>query len=281
MRRAGFHVSIAGGLGEVLARARARRCTALQLFTTSPTQWAVRPLDPAEGRALAESLAAADITPHFVHAIYLLNLTSPDRVLRGKSVRHLAEELRRAELIGAAGVIFHLGSVGEHGRAARGAARLARSLCEVRQRAGCGVPLILENGAGAGRTLGAMPEQIAEALEASAAAEPLGLCVDTAHAWAAGWPMETPEGLEATLAQLEATVGLRRLRLLHLNDSRYAFGTRHDRHWHLGQGYIGRATLERIVNHPRLSHLPLIMETPGTEADDRRNMRVLRKWIVE
>ncbi|NLO73516.1 MAG: deoxyribonuclease IV [candidate division WS1 bacterium] len=281
MRRAGFHISIAGGLSKVLPRAQRRNCTALQMFTSSPAQWAVKPLDAAQGAALAQSLAAADLHPHFVHAVYLLNLVSPDRVLRGKSVRHLAQELRRAETIGAAGVIFHLGSVGPQGKLAAGVPRLARSLQETRERAENVVPLILENSAGGGGSLGNQLEPIAEAVAGAASAEPLNFCLDTAHAFAAGWPLHTEQGLEGTLERLETALGLERLALLHLNDSLFGLGSHRDRHWHLGRGKLGGKALRRIVNHPRLAHLPLIMETPGTEADDRRNMRLLRKWLGE
>lgn len=251
------------------------------MFTSSPAQWAVKPLDPVASAAFAASLAAADLRPHFIHAIYLLNLVSPDRVLRGKSVRHLAQELRRAKAIGAAGVVFHLGSVGPRGKLAAGVPRLSRSLQETRERAGNALPLILENSAGGGGSLGSQLEPIVDAVAGAASAEPLNFCLDTAHAFAAGWPLHTEQGLEEILEQLETTLGLRRLALLHLNDSLFGFGLHRDRHWHLGRGKLGREALRRIVNHPRLAHLPLIMETPGTEADDRRNMRLLRKWLGE
>jgi deoxyribonuclease IV len=279
VRRAGFHVSIAGGLLEALPRARARGCSAMQMFVASPSQWAMADLDPGEGAALAAALRHANIYPHFVHAIYLLNLASQDRVLRNKSVRHLAEELRRAALVGAAGVVVHLGSVGARGRILPGVRRLSRSLCEVRERAENRVPLLLENGAGAGRTLGGEVGQLREILDEAGAGEPLRVCLDTAHAFAAGWPIHTEEGLEETLGGMRKAGWLRRLALLHLNDSLYDFGAHRDRHWHLGKGKIGRAALARIVNHPRLKHLPLIMETPGEEEDDRRNMRTLRRMI--
>ena len=279
VRRFGFHVSIAGGLGTVLPRARERHCTTVQLFTSSPSQWRTLPLDPALAAALRDGLAAADIRPHFVHAIYLLNLASPDRALGHKSVLHLAEELRRAALLGAAGVVLHLGSVGDTGRLTPGLRRLARALQEVRARAESTLPLLLENGAGAGHTLGGTPEQLGEIVAHAALAEPLRLCLDTAHAFAAGLPIHTPEGLAETLARLDAALGPDRLALLHLNDSKYAFATHHDRHWHLGSGHLGREALARIINHPRLKSLPMIMETPGTVEDDRRNMYAVRRLL--
>lgn len=266
-------------MGEVLPRARARGCNALQMFTSSPSQWRRLPLDPAEAKEFAQGLLRADLQPHFLHAIYLLNLASQDRVLRSKSVRHLGEELRRAELLGAAGVVFHLGSVGAQGRIGPGVVRLVKSLREAREIAGNAVPMLLENGAGAGRTLGGEIAQLGEILETAEGAEPMRVCLDTAHAFAAGWPLHTEEGLEGSLGEMEAVFGLRRLALLHLNDSLYGFGAHRDRHWHLGKGKIGRAALARIVNHAKLRHLPLIMETPGTEEDDWNNMKALRRMI--
>ena len=244
MRRLGFHVSLAGGLAQLPPRAVYRHCTALQMFTSSPSQWTQPPLDPAAGRALAAILAGLDIRPHFVHALYLLNLASPDRALRRRSLRCLA-----------------------------------RSLEEARVRAGNAWPLLLENSAGAGGTVGSTLAEIAEILSLAPAAEPLRLCLDTAHAFAAGLPLHTPEGLEEVLTGVDALPGGPRLALVHLNDSLHPFASRHDRHWHLGQGCIGRAALGRIVNHPRLREVSLIMETPGTAEDDRRNMRVLRRLL--
>ena len=279
VRRFGFHVSIAGGLGHVLERARERHCTAVQMFTSSPSQWRTVAVDPEAAAALREGLAAADIRPHFVHAIYLLNLASPDQELWRRSVRHLTEEVKRAALVGAAGVVFHLGSVGEGGRVRDGVRRVAKALREVRERAEVGVPLILENSAGAGNTLGGTPEQIGEMMAQAGEAEPLRLCLDTAHSFVAGLPVHTAEGLEETLARVEQAMGRGRLALLHLNDSKYEFGTHRDRHWHLGKGCIGREGLARIINHPRLQALPMIMETPGTVDDDRRNMYAVRRML--
>lgn len=279
VRRFGFHVSIAGGLAQVLPRARERHCTAVQTFTSSPSQWRVGPLAPEEAAALQEGLSAADIRPHVVHAIYLLNLASPDRDLWQKSVRHLGEELRRAARLGAAGVVFHLGSVGEQGRTRDGVRRVARALREARGRAEVALPLILENSAGAGATVGRTPEQIGEIMAQAEQAEPLRLCLDTAHAFAAGLPVHDQEGLEEVLARVAGSMSISRLALIHLNDSKYPFASRHDRHWHVGQGYLGREGLARIINHPRLKALPMIMETPGTVDDDKRNMRAVRRML--
>ncbi len=277
--RLGFHVSIAGGIPQVLARAVRRRCTTLQLFTSSPVQWARCPLDPDECRHFAQDLAACDIRPHFVHASYLLNIASPNQRLWRRSVAHLSTELRRAEMLCAAGVVLHLGSAQEAGSVNAGIKRVAAGLDAAREQANNYLPLILENSAGAGNTVGSGIPEIAEIIAQSRYADHLQICLDTAHAFAAGWPLHTAEGLDKVLGELDSTCSPQRLVLIHANDSRSEFASRVDRHWHIGKGKIGREAFRTIVNHPRLHELPFIMETPGTERDDLRNMRVIRRLI--
>ncbi len=278
--RLGFHISIAGGLTEVVPRAVRRRCTTLQLFTSSPVQWERRPLHIQECEQFLQQLAIHDIHPHFVHASYLLNIASPNPELWQRSVDHLAEELRRAKLLKAAGVVLHLGSVGKEGRITEGIDRATRALDAARVQAENDLPLILENSAGAGNTLGTSLAEIAQMITASAYSDRLQLCLDTAHAFAAGWPVHCREGLEKLFAELDATVNPERLVLIHANDSRSDWNSRVDRHWHIGRGKIGREAFRMIVNHPRLRGLPFIMETPGTEEDDMRNMRAIRRLIA-
>ncbi len=277
--RLGFHISIAGGISKVVPRAVQRRCTTLQMFTSSPVQWQRPLLEPDECQQFAEQLAARDIRPHFVHAVYLLNIASPDRQLWQRSVDHLAEELRRAELLAAAGVVLHLGSGGAGGSVNDAINRGARALNVAREQAETSLPLILENSAGAGNTVGSTIPQIADIVGQSQYPEHLQVCLDTAHAFAAGWPLHHREGLDKVLEELDTTFGPQRLVLIHANDSRAAFASRVDRHWHIGQGKIGREGFRAIVNHPRLRDIPFIMETPGTEADDLRNMRAIRRLI--
>lgn len=278
--RLGFHVSIAGGIGQALARAVHRRCTTLQVFTSSPVQWARGPLDRDECRQFAQDLAACDIHPHFVHASYLLNIAGPNQRLWRRSVGHLSEELRRAEMLGAAGVVLHLGSAGEAGSVNAGIKRVAAGLDAAREQAQNELPLILENSAGAGSTVGSAIPEIAQIIAQSRYADCLQICLDTAHAFAAGWPLHTAEGLDKVLGELDTTFGPSRLVLIHANDSRSDFASRVDRHWHIGKGKIGREAFRTIANHPRLRELPFIMETPGTEEDDLHNMRVIRRLIA-
>ncbi len=270
--RLGFHISIAGGLAEVVPRAVRRGCTTLQLFTSSPVQLQRPMLNADDCHQFIEQLAAHNIQPHFVHTSYLLNIASPDQKLWERSVEHLSDELRRAKLLNAAGVVLHLGSVGNNGAISPGIDRVVRALDAARIQAQNDVPLILENSAGAGNTLGASIPQIAQILAASQYPNSLQFCLDTAHAFAAGWPVHHPEGLEEVLTELDSALGPERLVLIHANDSRSDFNSHVDRHWHIGQGKMGREAFRTIVNHPRLRKLPFIMETPGTEEDDMRNI---------
>lgn len=272
----GFHISIAGGFSEVVPRAVARGCTAFQIFTSSPSQWARKPIAEADAAAFREAVAAAGIAPVVVHAIYLLNLASPDEALREKGVACLADELGRAGQLGAMGVVFHLGSVGAGGDPDAGVARVARSLVEARRQSRSGVPLVLENSAGAGALIGGTLDQVAEIIAQAAGAEPMALCFDTAHAFGAGIAVHEKGGLEAALGHPLVKA---RLAVVHANDSIGEFNSHRDRHWHVGKGAIGAAAFKRIVTHPRLKDVPLIMETPGTEADDRANMKAMKKML--
>ncbi len=275
----GFHVSIAGGLDNSVRRAARRRCTTVQIFTGAPVQWARKGIGGDECDCLAEGLSDIGVSEHFVHAKYLLNVCSPDLELREKSVADLCEEVAIARGLRAAGVIMHLGSVGSEGSIEEGTERVARAIDAACEAVPDGPAIILENSAGQGNIVGATFEQLAAIIAATRCPERVRCCVDTAHAFGAGIGLHTEDGLEAMLAEIERTFGLARLALLHVNDSKVPFGSGRDRHWHIGRGEIGRDAMTRIVNHPRLVHLPFVMETPGTEADDLSNMRRIRRLI--
>ncbi len=277
--RLGFHVSIAGGFEECVERAMIRRCTTLQMFTGAPVQWARRRFTGAETERFAGRLEELNIRPHFVHAKYLLNVSSPDPELRCRSLTDLCEELEAARNLRAAGVVLHLGSVGAEGNVADGIKRVAEAIDVASERVPAGPPLILENSAGQGNIVGADFAQLAEIIGRTRFPRRVLCCVDTAHAFAAGIPLHTADGLESTITQMDESFGLERLALLHVNDSMFPFASGRDRHWHIGRGEIGREAMARIVNHPKLIHLPFIMETPGTEADDLTNMRRVRRII--
>jgi deoxyribonuclease-4 len=280
--RIGFHVPTEGGWRKTLQRAIERRCETLQIFVGAPVQWkSPRPrvADAAEWR---EGLTAHDVRPLFVHACYLINLASTDSALWRRSIRRLARDLRHAAILGAEGVVTHLGSPrAEKPRSLEWCvARVAAAVDAALEHAEVGALLLLENSAGMGTAVGSAYGHIGDIIGRSGYADRLGVCLDSAHSFAAGYAWHTAEGLDAALDEADRAFGLDRLRLLHVNDSKTRFASHVDRHWHIGKGYIGAQGFRLILNHPQLRHLPMVMETPEASLEaDLRNLRALRRCI--
>lgn len=275
--RFGAHVSIAGNLHLAVDRAVAVGCECLQIFVGNPRQW--RPVRYADEvvALFREKRARAGLDPLVAHSAYLINLASPDRTVHSRSVASLACSVEGITLLGGMGVITHIGSrMGHSLRAAR--SRVVAALEAVLQRT-AGSLVLLENSAGAGEAIGGTFEELAEILDALVWHPRVGVCLDTAHLFAAGWDIRTPEGVARTLRAFDRTVGLRHLRALHLNDSRAGLGTRLDRHAHIGAGRIGTMGLRALIHHPAVHHLPGFIETPGFDRQDadRRNLEALKR----
>jgi deoxyribonuclease-4 len=245
--------------------------SALQVFTDNPTSWRRRPSLPAELPAFRDRLEALDLRPLAVHAPYLVNLAGPDPDFHERSIDVLANELRVARAYGARFVNVHIGSHRGEGPEA-GIAHLAEGVRTVMDRVGDDAPdvvLVLENGAGGGFGLGASMEELGT-IEAAVAAAGVdraryGFCLDAAHLWGAGYALDTAAGVDDALRAFDEAVGLDRLRMIHLNDSRSILGSRQDRHEHIGGGSIGAAGLARLVTHPALDHVVYYLETPGMD----------------
>jgi len=272
--RFGFHISIAGGFLKVIERAKRLGCETIQIFSRSPRGWNYPKLDLSEAESFKERLK---IRPFFVHMPYLPNLSSSDPELSQKSLESLKIELRRASLLDADGLVTHLGSHKGKGEE-RGIKNLIeninQALCEVQNR----VMLLLENTAGQGAEIGYRLEQIVSVLAGIEDKERVGLCIDTAHAFEAGYDISSEEGLTKFLETLESLVGLEKVKLIHFNDSKTPLGSRKDRHWHIGEGFLGIEGISRFINHPALKALPAIMETPRkTDEDDLKNMARARE----
>jgi len=283
MPRFGAHLSIAGGVSRAACRARDLGCDCLQVFVKPPQQWRFQVLDDEEIARFRAAVAEAGLAPVVAHASYLVNPASPDAALRARSAACLLAEWDRAEALGAAGLVLHPGSHVGSGEAA-GLERAAQTLAHLAdERPERQTPILLETTAGAGSTLGATFAHLARLMEACADGPPLGLAIDTCHLWAAGYDVASAEGLDATLAELDAAVGLARLAVVHANDAKGERGSRLDRHEAIGRGRIGRAGFRRIVNHPALRDAPCILETPKRDAGGRPmdpvNLRTLRRLI--
>lgn len=280
-RRVGAHTSIAGGLTEALELARRLRCTTLQIFSASPRMWTDgrRKIDPAQAAEFRERRRALGLDPVVIHANYLINLAAPDNRLRTLSILGFRGELERAIALGADFLVVHPGSRRD-GPIDAAIERIADSLHRATEGLELGRLRILpEITAGQGSVVGSRLEELRAILDASPEFE-MGVCLDTAHLLAAGYEIRTAAGLDETLRAIDRAIGLERVRVVHVNDSKAPFGSHVDRHEHLGRGHIGLEALGRIVNDPRLAGRAFILETPiDRPGDDWRNVRALWRLI--
>jgi len=277
--RFGFHISIAGGFSQVVERAQRKKCETIQFFSRNPRGWKYSPLNLEEVEKFKLDLKNSELEPIFVHLPYLPNLSSPDDALYERSVLTLCEDLKRAETLGASYLITHLGR-GKKGSLSEAIERMAVGINKAFSEISNSVMLLLENTAGGGTEIGFRFEHIGLLIDQIEEKGRIGVCLDTAHTFEAGYDLSNAEGLERTLREFDHFIGLKRLYLLHLNDSKTPLGSRIDRHWHIGEGYIGREGFRQIVNHPQLSHLPGIMETPRMDdREDLRNLKTIKSLI--
>ena len=279
--RFGFQISIAGGFSKVAERAKRCGCETIQVFSSNPRIWELPSLNLWEIKKFKKESLDSSLFPLFVHISYLPNLASPQHSLYLKSIKALVKTMKRAETLGAEGLVIHLGN---HLKSKKEEAikRVAEGINEALYKVKGNLTLLLENTAGQGTEIGYKFSQIKEIIEKIGDKERIGVCLDTAHAFEAGYDLSTKEGFNSTLNEFEKLIGLKRLRLIHLNDSKTPLASGKDRHEHIGKGYIGLSGFYNIVNHPQLINLPAIMETPKKkEEDDLRNMKVIRELAAQ
>lgn len=277
--RFGFHISIKGGFSKVVERATIKNCETIQIFSRNPRGWQYKPLVCGEVEKFKKDLKIFGISPLFIHMPYLPNLASSNPGLHTKSRETLEDELKRADLLGASFVIVHVGS---RVQATEEIAQLnvIRGINAALQRVENGVGLLLENTAGQGGEIGYKFSQLKEIIRGVEDQKRIGVCLDTAHAFEAGYNLSTPQGLETSLDEFERFVGLKKIHLIHLNDSKTPLGSHSDRHWHIGEGHIGLDGFINIVNHPLLKNLPGILETPcKDDKEDLKNMGVIKGLV--
>src|ERR1700690_2263189 len=279
--RIGIHTSIAGDIAGSLDIAHGLGANALQIFSSSPRMWERGPsrIQEADAKRFRDRRKELGIGPVVIHANYLINLASPNPVLRTRSVQAFHQELVRAVTLGADYLVAHPGSGKESGIDAAVSA-IAQGIKHAARGLKLGdLRILLENTAGQGTSIGSRFEELRAILDSSPDL-PLGICIDTAHTFAAGWDLRTPEGLEKTLQALDRTVGLDRVYVVHTNDSKTHVGSRVDRHEHIGPGQIRLEAFGRILNHPLLAARAFILETPiDAPGDDRRNVAALWKLL--
>ncbi len=276
-------MSIAGGYYLAVERAYQAGCDCVQLFTKNNNQWRAKPMDKEDVERFQEALSKYAISSPLSHSSYLINVASPDPDLWRRSVEALAEELRRAEALGIFGVVLHPGAaMGATESAA--IARVVRGLNQaIRETKRHDVLCLLETTAGQGSCLGHRFEQLARILDKVARPERFAVCVDTCHLFAAGHSLATWDQYQATMSELDRQIGIDRIRAFHLNDSKAMFGSRVDRHEHIGRGQLGIAPFRFLLNDERFRSVPMYLETPKGEEHgrdlDRINLARLRRLV--
>lgn len=281
MRRLGVHTSIAGGVHLSLERARELGCTTMQIFSHNPRQWRVGRMSDEEVGRFRELRGIFDIKPVFVHTSYLINLAAMRPEILDKSVQLLIREMELADTLGAEYVVLHTGSASEDSgeNARRRASDGIRIVSGYRT---WNARLLLENTAGERGDISSKIRDLAEIMDAAGSALVGGICLDTCHAFQAGYDLSSEEGLDEMVREIERDIGVERVKLIHLNDSKRAFNAGVDRHEHIGTGEIGKKGLGRIIRHSSLKDIPLILETPKkSEEDDPRNLSVVKGLLID
>jgi deoxyribonuclease IV len=282
----GAHVSVAGGLAKAFANGERLHCNAIQIFVKNANQWRGRALEaPEVAEFRTTRTGQTTIGPVLAHASYLINLAANDSAMREKSIAALADELDRCSRLGVDGLVVHPGAhvgAGED----RGIELVAEALREVfAANPHISTRLLLENTAGQGTCLGRTLSELERMIAGSAGlgeSGRLGVCLDTCHAFAAGYAIHEESGYQEFMAEVGERLGFANIGAFHLNDSAKPFASRKDRHEHIGQGEIGVGAFERLLSDPRVAHAPMVLETEPGEGDqghlaDLATLRSLRR----
>ena len=280
MVKVGVHVSIAGSIDRAVGRAQKMGCDTFQVFTRSPRSWRFKEFSTDQIEKFTRGIKESGIYPPVAHMPYLPNLASPKEDVYRRSIDTLATEIARCSALKIPYLVTHLGShlgKGMEGGFKRIIAAVDAATCENRD-----VTLLLENTAGTKNSMGGSFADIQRIIDGLERNELVGVCFDTCHAFAAGYELRTAGALDETVAEFDRTIGLRRLKLVHLNDSKGALNSRVDRHEHIGMGKIGEDGFRTILHHKVIKTLPMILETPVDERrDDVGNIRAARMLAEE
>jgi len=281
----GAHMSIAGGYDRAVYKARDVGCDCLQLFTKNNNQWRAVSITSEQVERFRNALRERGVSHPLAHDSYLVNLASPDEDLWRKSIRAFVHELERAETLGVPYVVTHPGSY-TFSTPRAGIRRIVRALNQVhRTTRGMTAQCLLETTAGQGTSLGWRFEHLTMILDGVREPERLGVCFDTCHAFAAGYPLAGRQQYEETMAGLDAAVGMWRVKAFHLNDSAREFGSRVDRHAHIGRGNMGLEPFRLLLADERFQAIPMYLETPKGQEDgvdfDVINLQTLRRLAGE
>jgi deoxyribonuclease IV len=275
----GCHVSVSGGLANALRTASLLNINTIQIHPCPPQRWNTSPFAPGIEEEYLKLLPQSGVKKVFFHGIYLINLANPDKRLTNLARLSLMHDLDLLGRLGGAGVIFHVGSMVHDPSEESSFARAAESINHILDSADNGTPLLLEVAAGSGAVIGQRFEQLSKIYSLVDKQERVGFALDTQHLWASG--CDIGEKLDDLLHDIETLVGIEKVKAIHLNDSKSAFGSRIDRHENIGQGTIGRDILSNFIHHPKLREIPIILETPALKSVDtmKGEVEVLRDLI--
>ena len=273
----GAHVSTGGGLPNAIERAEERLCDAIQIFNQSPRMWRPTRYSDEDFAAFREAMIDSRVEVVAIHMIYLINPAGKDKEMRKKSLESLTHALRVGDGIGALGVVVHPGALKDDTRsnARKRAIDLIKEALARSERC----PIMYENTAGSPQLLGRDFDETAELIDKTGGPKRLGLCIDSCHLHATGYDVRTPQGMKALVDEIDAKIGLKQLKLLHVNDSRDARGSNRDRHAAIPNGEIGRKGMRAFLGEPRLQGLPAVLEGPGIDgkAVVRKDIQIVRR----
>lgn len=282
-RRIGIHTSSAGGVQNAAERAFRLGCNTFQIFSSSPRQWAAFELSLPQCDEMSRLRGKYNLHPLVIHTNYLVNLASTTPLFLKKSIEAFRGEVERALHLCADYLVLHPGSFRGANREA-GLLQTAAAISAATQGldlAKANLTILIENTSGAEFSLGATFEQVAEILHCLKGLVPVAACVDTCHTHVAGYDIVSEQGMQETLEHIDATIGLKNVRVWHCNDAKATFGSRLDRHEHIGKGTIGLEPFRRLLNDPRLGHAAFIAETPIDEpGDDKKNVEALKRLVA-
>lgn len=280
MRRYGFHLSIGDGLANVPEKAKETGCTSIQIFSGNPRGWYQKEFDKPDLALFKQKINEYDIQPVIVHMPYLPNPASPDKSLYVKSLNTLIDVLQKAEQLNAEYVNMHVGKAmgSSFERAVNRVIKAINTALKKTKKSK--IILLLENTAGQGTEIGNRFEHLKTIISKIDNKGRIGVCLDTAHLFEAGYDLRDKNRVEKTFTEFDKIVGISYLKLIHYNDSMTEFNSQKDRHQHIGKGMIGEKGMNAIINYQPLIHIPFIMETPKKKTgDDIMNLKTLKKYI--
>jgi deoxyribonuclease-4 len=276
-------MSIAGGFEQAIIRGESIGCTALQIFTKSNRQWKAKPIQPQEAELFKQTVRDSSITAKAIvaHASYLINIGATDPAIRQKSIIALKDELGRCHMLGIPYLVVHPGAYTTSSEQDC-IAGVAASLDAIIETTTSSCTLLLETMAGQGSTICYTFEHFAQILKLMKHKKKIGFCLDTCHVFAAGYDLSTPKNYEAMWQELDSLVGIEKIKVLHLNDSKKELGSRVDRHEDIGKGKLGLASFALLLNDKRFFDVPKILETPKESLDDdARNLKTLKELLTD